>query len=221
MTFPEFVLNLRRRLQDRYTNSGTIITTADTDGVRWTSSELVDICNVAFQEIARYILIYKETPLFKNLFGNFVAYDSTTLVSGILTFPSPSSVFKILSISKGSEDDIYGEISSSKFTDYVAQDKQPRKEGLFFAEFFNTTSKVKYVKALPADNSDVHYSYLYYKADYSATDISGATALHIVGLDDLLLDIAEREARDREHNWDRSNALDKRIFLKIGVSING
>lgn len=221
MTFPEFILSLRRRLQDRYTYSGSLITTASEDGVRWTSSELIEVCNTAFQEFSRYLLVYGETPLFKQLKTNLIAFNSGTPSNGVLTFSSPSNVLSVLSMSKGSEDDIYAKIDSQKFTDYLAQNKQPRKNEGFFAEFFNTSLKTKYLKILPADNEDVYYSYIYTKTDYSSSDITSATAIHIVGFNDFLLDIAERECRDREKNWERSQILDRRIFIKMGVQVNG
>lgn len=221
MTFANFILNLRRRLQDRYTNTGTLISSASTDGVRWTSSELVDISNMAFLELSRMSIVYKSNPLFKELISLSTVYDTKALVSGDLIFTSPANVFKILSMSAGSSDNVYGEISSDIFTTYLAQNKDPRQGERFFAQFYNPTTKVKYVKVLPADNTTVFFSYIYKKDDYASTDITSGVELHINGMDDLLLDLAEREARDREHNWERSKILDQRIYSKIGVVANG
>lgn len=221
MTFPDFILGLRRRLQDRYTYTGSLITTANQDGVRWTSSELVDISNNAFQEFSRYILLYGEYPLFKSLQSNLIAFNSGTPASGILNFANPENVLSVLSMSKGAEDDVYGKIDSAKFTTYLAQDKQPRKDEGFFAEFYNITEHKKYLKILPEEDEEVYYTYIYMKNDYDNDDITAVTSLHIVGFDDFLLDIAERECRDREHNWERAQILDKRIIVKLGIPTNG
>jgi len=66
---------------------------------------------------------------------------------------------------------------------------------------------------------DLRYTAIYNKGNYTSSD--SAVVLYIAGMDDLLLDIAEREARDREHNWERSRILDVRIAFKFGVSLGG
>lgn len=232
MTFPEFVLNLRRRLQDRHASTGALITLASEDGVRWTSSELVDICNTSLEELSRLITTYQKIPIFQNLLTLTVVYGSTTLVSGKLIFPNENKVLKILSLS-GYQGGIYGEVNPGTFTSYQVGDKEPRKDERFYSRFYNTTDG-KYVKVLPADNQTVIYSYIYIvsdlvtsidginlivtiKHDYDSSDITAETVIDITGMDDLLLDLAEREARDREHNWDRAKILDQRIIFKLGV----
>lgn len=218
MTFANFVLNLRRRLQDRYESDGTIITSANTDGVRWTSSELVDICNVAITAFTRLMFAYKEHPMFSGIIDSYTVLKTSESISatGELTFADPTKVYDILSIRKvGGKS--YAPISASFYTLYASDTKAPRSGEYFFSLFFDETNLYKYIKILPAEASTVDYAYLYVKNDYTSSDITSGANLYITNFDDLLLDLAEREARDREHNWERSKVLDARIISSLGV----
>ena len=51
MTFGTFVTELRRRLQDIRTTSGTLITDITTSGIRWTSEELINIALSSYPKL--------------------------------------------------------------------------------------------------------------------------------------------------------------------------
>lgn len=218
MTFANFVLNLRRRLQDRYESDGTLITSADTDGVRWTSSELVDICNTSITAFTRLMFMYKEHPMFSGVVDAYsvLVASASVQASGVLTFADPTKVYDVLSVRKSSSKS-YAPISTNLYTLYASDTKAPRSGEYFFSLFFDETNLYKYIRVLPAESATVDYVYLYIKNDYTSSDITGGTSLYITNFDDLLLDLAEREARDREHNWERSKVLDTRIISSLGV----
>ena len=79
----------------------------------------------------------------------------------------------------------------------------------------DVTGNQRKIFILPAAVVPITYSYIYSKTNYVAGDIDND--LHLQGIDWLLLDLAERECRDREHNWERSQILDVRISTRLGI----
>ena len=217
MTLGNYVLSLRNRIQDIFTYAGVKITSANTDGIRWTSSELVEICNSSISELVRLISLYKDNPRISELIQNLVALSSNSeITNGAKELDETVGI--VLSVRK-TDGSFYAKISPDLYTQYASADKSPRENEYFFTVLLNPSSGKREIKILPANSADrITYSFIYKKANYTSSDLN--TDIYLQGFDDLLLDIAERECRDREKNWDRSNILTTRIIQKLGGSSN-
>lgn len=218
MTFANFILALRARLQDAYTNQGVKIVSASTDGIRWMSSELIEVVNSAASELSRLFLTYPNSELLKRKTSSIISIKIGGATLGVLSI-TDKSVSSVLSVKKTTGES-YGYISPETYTTYLSEDKSPRLNSLFFTEILNDVDGNKNILLLPLDTVSVMYSYLYSKSDYTSIDITEGTNIKLDGFDDILLDICERECRDREHNWDRSTILTKRVLYKIGIISN-
>lgn len=220
MTFGTFVTTLRRRLQDIRTISGTLITDITTSGIRWTSEELIEIANLSLIELVRVSNVYENSPLLKQIIGSGFFEARGTLTFAGAELNTPSNVLAITSLVEDTGDGrSFGYIEPSKFYDVAIEHGAPRDEGFFYTVIFDATAVARKIMLAASYTGDLRYIAIYNRGNYTSSD--GAVVLYIAGMDDLLLDIAEREARDREHNWERSRILDVRIAFKFGVSLGG
>ena len=214
MTFGNYILRLRARLQDAKTVAGSAITLITQDGSRWSSNELIEIANTAIAETSRLLLLNQISPVGLQLGSDMIIAHGSGATDSAGKLAIPTSVLAILSV-EGTEP--YGYVPPDKFI-HTKLFTNPLHEN----EYLYTvviSSDVRYLFILPAEAKTITYTYSYVKRDYSSSSTS--TEIYLQGIDDLLLDIAEREARDREHNWERSKILDIRIASKMGVKIGG
>jgi hypothetical protein len=99
----------------------------------------------------------------------------------------------------------------------MLESSEPGNSGYYYTIVYDITTSKRKIKVKPANFAGaVSYIGIYGKVDYGT--INADNSIFLTNLDDFLLDIAEREARDREHNWDRSKTLDFRIAYKLGIS---
>lgn len=215
MTWENFILRLRARLQDRRMSTGQTITAVTGSGVRWSADELMEIGNTAITETIRMINLYSSPDSFMlQLASNALVGYSTGLTATDGKYELAGSRLAVLSV-KDSTGNEYGYIPPNKFTLYLTSTEFPRAGERFFTVLYDMSDNKRKIFLLPLSTATIDITFIYNKADYVAGD--AANAIFLANLDDLLLDIAEREARDREHNWDRSAMLDKRIAIKLGV----
>ena len=226
MTFGEFILKLRERLNDIRQADVSLITTADQDGRRWTSARLIGISNDAILEGMRLIALYSKSPVMEQLSGDLhgaVAYVNfgTPSVSGLIaTLPLPADSIAIIELLTNVANE-YHYTKPSAFASNLSDSTYLSRGDKEYTILYDTTNKIRTINMLNYVNTegDVTGSYLVARSDYTVADI--ADEFFVRGLDDLFLDIAERNARDIEHQWERSNNLDRRIMLKFGVSAGG
>lgn len=204
-------------------SDASLITLASENGIRWTSAKLVEICNSALAESMRLVAVYSKSPIVKQLIGSNLYIDeiTVTIASGT-TIDIGSTVLTVLSVNcddeiAGSTSNMYGYILPEFYIEYLRANKQPRSGERYFTIMYDATTNTRKIYLINKAGTTHTYTYLYRKSNYAV----GGGELFIVGMDDLLLDIAERESRDREHNWERSAVLDKRIFAKLGVNLGG
>lgn len=212
MKFQEFVISLRRRLQDVYASSGSEITTLTSDGIRWKSSELIEVCNSAILELLGLIILHKKSPLIEPLLEGFSAYKSSeTIENGIYNLQN--YMFDIISLRKtgGIE---YARISPSLFDQYVSSENSPRKDSYYYTVFYNPDSNIRQIRISPSNSADrISFAYIYGKTDYLSTDSESNIFLN--SFSDMLLDLAESECRSREKNWERAQYLSSKVINKI------
>jgi hypothetical protein len=221
MTFGNFILSLRERLNDMRKSDTSAITLITEDGIRWTSSKLIEIANSSIAQAYRLLTIYSKNPVVEQLtplIGS-IAYVGVTITSGVGDMPTNGMYIVELIDTASSSNNSYAYIAPDKYLLYRGMGKQPISEGFFFTILWDSTNSVRKIYTLPATSFTAAATYILSKINYANTD--GAVVLSLTNMDDFLLDIAEREARDREHNWERSKILDARIAIKLGINLGG
>jgi hypothetical protein len=225
MTFGDFILKLRERLQDVRKADASLITSAADDGRRWTSAKLVEVANDTLLEGMRFIAVYSNSPVLKQLASdlqNVIVYTAFSIptVSGILaTIPFPADCIGIPAL-LGDLSKEYTYISPIDFVSYLSDTTKLSRADKLFTILYDTTSKSKFINLLNyTAGENISGIYILARTDYTSSDF--ADDFFVRGLDDLFLDIAERQCRDREHHWDRSKVLDGRIKEKLGLSGSG
>jgi len=213
MTFGQFILRLRGRLQDLRASDGSVITSFTVSGLRWSSAEIFEIANQSFQTAARLIQTYSNSPIMRQLgTDNFIAKTTGTTDSAGALGISDNYLF-IPDLSDATR--AYGYISPETYHEYLRADSAPRQGEYFYTVMRDISANTRKIYILPAAIVAVGFTVIYAKADYGSSNET--TGLHLTGIDAFLLDLAEMEARDREHNWDRSQILNSRIALSLGV----
>lgn len=218
MTFGNFILLLRERLQDMRQANASLISLPSEDGIRWTASNLYSIANLSIMETIRLVTIFSTSPTMKQLtdVNGTITKSTVDITSGVGVLPTDAQI--VLEGSISSVPYVY--ITPNKYIFYLTSTVQPLSEGTFFTVLFDTTSSSRKIYCLPTTASGTMLlTYTLAKSDYTNTDFSVSIPLR--NLDDLLLDVAERECRDREHNWERSKILDIRIMSKLGINLGG
>lgn len=224
MTFGNYILRLRQRLQDLRTSSGTIITTISDNGIRWSANNLIEISNTAITEAVRLINQYSDSNLMKSLGkGFFEAFTDVVMSqgSGLL----PSTILDVVAVNETEADGnvnprpfVY--IEPNRYDEILGEGSRPYSDMYIYTVRFSLTLALRKLYATRGNtlvnNQSLRITGIYNKSDYGTGNNNDEIFLR--GLDDFLLDIAERECRDREHNWDRSQILDARIALKLGMS---
>ena len=226
MTFGNYILRLRQRLQDLRTSSGTVISLISDNGIRWSANNLIEISNTAITEAVRLINQYSTSNLMKSLGqGFFEAFTDVTMSAG-------SGLISNYMLDVIAVNDIEGSgitdprpftpLSPDKYDETLNENSKPFSDMYIYTVRFSLSLGQRRLYAsragVPVATGSLRVTGIYNKSDYGTSD--SAVELFLRGLDDFILDIAERECRDREHNWDRSQILDARIALKLGIQMN-
>jgi hypothetical protein len=221
MTFGNSILKLRERLQDMRKADASLITLASDNGRRWTSSALIGLCNSALLETLRLISVYSDSPILKQLSGDLqgaVVYDSLgvpTESGAIATIDCPIGCIGIIEL-LGSSSDEFIYIRPIEFISRLSNSTLLSRTDRLFTILFNSDTYVREIKLIGYKTGEqITGSWFVNRADYTIADI--AEEFFVTGLDDIFLDIAERQARDIEHHWERSAMLDARIKEKLGL----
>ena len=192
------------------------------NGIRWSANNLIEISNTAITEAVRLINQYSDSNLMKSLGkGFFEASSVVAMNSGSGTISS--YILDVLSVTEvpyadGTESRPYTYIEPDKYNEIFGSKNKPYSDMYIYTVRTNLSLGARRLYAR-GGNAPVNGSLLvmgiYNKSDYGTGNNNDEIFLY--GLDDFLLDVAERECRDREHNWDRSQILDARIALKLGM----
>ena len=109
-------------------------------------------------------------------------------------------------------------ITPDKYDEVLGDNSLPRSGMWVYTVRYSITLAQRRLYAVmgnDAVNGTLVVTGVYNKSDYGTGNNNDE--IFLIGLDDFLLDVAERECRDREHNWERSQILDARIALKLGM----
>ena len=221
MTFGDFILKLRERLQDTRKADASLITVASEDGRRWTSSKLIGIANDALLEAMRLIMVYSPSPMLKQLSGDLqgaVVYGSfgSATVSGLIAAVAyPANCIGVVEL-LGSLSNEFIYIRPVEFTSRLSNRALLSRTDKLFTILYDSETESKVINLIGyEDGESLTGSYFISRSNYTADDF--AEQFFVTGLDDIFLDVAERQARDIEHHWDRSKILDARIKEKLGL----
>uniref|UniRef100_A0A6H1ZG03 Uncharacterized protein n=1 Tax=viral metagenome TaxID=1070528 RepID=A0A6H1ZG03_9ZZZZ len=216
MTFGNYILSVRRRLQDLRTPSGVLITAAITDGIRWSGVHLQEVCNSALQESTRLIYFYFSSKGGRQneMLGEtlIIEADVVTIATGVGDLVAEQ--YFLTSVDDGTN--IYAYKKPNEFRRIQLATSLPRTEGKYYTVEYDETIK-RIIKIQGGANGAYAIKYVFNKHDYTIAS-NNATELHIIGMDDFILDIAEKEAREREGNLERARILENRIVLKLGLA---
>lgn len=219
MTFGNFILRLRQRLQDLRTSSGTVISTINDNGIRWSANNLIEIGNTAITEAVRLINQYSESDLMKMLGkGFFEAFTSVIMTDGSGLVPTGMLSVTALLGGEGTGNRGFQYVPPDVYDEAIADRSKPRVDMWIYTVRYSMVLGQRRIQAdkggTPATGS-LTVNGIYNKSDYGSNDSD--TEIFLQSIDDFILDIAERECRDREHNWERSQILDTRIAIKLGI----
>lgn len=210
MTFSQFILSLRRRLQDLRRNSGQIVSDFSEDGIRWSSDQLIEIANESFLDFARLayrtmLLYWEKKESYPLDLAQIISSMAVTIVSGVGTVAT-----KFLPLTAFSGDSTAQYVSPDKYNKVV--NNEEGVEGIFYT-FMQDSTGTKIM--VSSDGTYTMYG-IEVKNDYTLGE--GSTTIPYDLFSDMLLDLAEKEAREREGYWDRAAYLEKRILFKLGMA---
>jgi hypothetical protein len=219
MTFAQYVLKTRERLYDVRDASGVLITDAATDGIRWSSVLLQEVCTSAIHQLIRILVsldlfnYYNEssltistTGLIKKLTGDI---EVTPVVAG-------EKIYKIVRIQEvGERAAIYDYVKPDMFfTDvYKISLDEDNKSYTTVYDAANTdvVGKSNYIPV----TADVPINVIYKRTIDTLLDITLSGELPFLHLNDLMLDFAEEQGRLIEHNPTQLQSVQTVIKSKL------
>lgn len=179
---------------------------------------MLEIANDSITQAIRLVKSYPANPLIQQLGEGFSTMtDSLTLTAGVVTLPT--YILDVTSVIKAG-DRAYTRVPQEEFFEIDSESSEPRSGMWIYTVMYDYDTLARRIycrQGAIAPSDTITFTAIYTKSDYVAGDT--AVELFIQGLDDFLLNLAEREARDREHNWERSQILDVRIALSLGQSL--
>jgi len=232
MTFSELVLEVRLRVHDTRQLDGTFITSATDDGIRWSSAQIQSISKGALAEIQRTFDGFNKKDLLTNHLniGAFTRVDSLQFTGTAGDFAeavAPVGSYRILRIQETDDvlkTNIYLPIKPEEFFSkvWLAVNEETQERG--FTEVFEEGDSLRHVYIVPnpGDTLTVETSIIYRISPSSLYNTGSAVQLPFIDIDDLILDYAEKQARQIEHNPQQVQVIQDQIntkWLEMGIEI--
>lgn len=213
MTVGNFILALRRRLQDLRTSAGTIITAADTNGIRWSANDLMDKLNETLDQVSRMLIIYDKSPLVMQLTENQL------IIKKSLTFTSRSASLAndeigVLGFEKDGTQQEYTYIPPMRLRSYEDSPLPSVKNSQYFTVVRDVTTLVKKVLITTSETS-LEATILVQPPNFDFTDL--AQEIYFQGIDDFILLVAEKLCRSEEGFYDRVGQIMQEIKVSLGI----
>jgi len=215
MLFKDFVLEVRKRLQDMRKADGTLITVATEDGIRWSSDVLTSVCSGQLMECLRTFSAMKLRPWINEAaqYQNISSGAKITAGTGVINVGT--IVFsKILNIQeKATPTRIYEFIEQELFFDmrYKTQDI----DGAYYSYFYDTNVNKVQAQVLPPPAMDIDIAIVVKVPLDSIYTLDSTIVLPFIDITDLLIDYAEMEARRIEGNTGAAKDLQAIIDFKL------
>jgi hypothetical protein len=232
MTFTNFVVLSRQRVHDVRTRQGALITDATTDGIRWSSANLVSLCRTSLQEMYRSLLALKNyRDVAKDLL--YQIHQCKLQPDGSVTELEEINFTKVLRIVVSSnslgEPKIYSWIDQDEFFakryDVKSVNNQILIEDHCFTVVYNTTNSQKEIKILPFPAEETNAEITLVVPLTDILTLESTSSLPFVDLEDLALDYCEREMRRRNGETalvkEITDSIDRKLKeLEDGLQIN-
>lgn len=204
MTFSEFVLKSRKRLHDLRTANGAIITDAATDGIRWSSDSLQELCIGALQEMLRTFRALK--------LDNYIHVEVQTRIVACkiesatgLVIDLPDDYLRVTRIQEPTRSNIYDwkdpeTFFSKKWLTAGSTDDEAIEER-WLTSVFDTDDKVLKTYVTPIPTSDIeNCSAIVTLGLEDFYTLASTEDLPFLGINDLMLDYVEKQARQEDHD---------------------
>jgi len=228
MTFSELILSTRGRLWDIRSRDGSIITNASVDGIRYTASEMINICKGAILEMLRTFDALDISRLVDSATVNRKKDVVIQKDTGEIHDLDNIEFTKIVALRGANPKDIYEYSKTEQFYaryyDTETFSNSAQIEERVYTILWNETEKKKLIVTLPKFSTDIQGAQVIYRLPY--TEIMTLTStenLPIYDAEDLIWDFAEREARRRENSPQTviqeltATINNKLMELKVGV----
>lgn len=232
MTFSEFVLESRKRLHDYRNSNMEVITDASKDGIRFTSEQLQSICKGALQEMLRTFRALKlDNYIHTEVQHQFMDCE---IASGSGVLNNITDGFqKIKRIQADDISVIYDYIEPEEFfskkwrtaiLDVVTPSsgsctvKEIQAIGeAWFTVTWDAANKKPIINTLPLPSAKIENckAVVVYPLNAFFT-LASTTDLPFIDIDDIMLDYAEKQARQIDHNNQQVDLVMKTIQNKLG-----
>ncbi len=225
MKFNELMIDSRGRLHDLRTPSGSLITNAVTDGIRWSADQLEKICRRSVEELTRTLRSRKLVNYLNQ--GLQVQLPSGTITAssgyGIVNIPSFNDVlYTVIRIQEiGESEAIYTYADPEEFFSIrdrlatVGDDSEIVSTDRRFTYLYDPENNKVVVVVLPIPSEEKNIQLIVHAGLEAIYTKASTIDLPFVGIDDLILDYVEREASAVQHDVGQVKLITELIQLKL------
>lgn len=218
MTFSEFMLKVRRRSQDLRTTTGTLITSAKTNGIRWSASDIADVCNGALDEASRLLSIYDTSPIARQLTeNNLIAYQDLTFTSSKCNLDN--AVLAVIGLEKTGTDQSYDYINPAEYQSRKNSIMSNVVNSFWYTVVRNVTTFAKECW-ITSTETTLKATLLLDAPEFTTSDTDLVKELPFQGIDDFLECLAEKKLRSQEGHFERVGQLLTEIQIYLGAKVN-
>lgn len=218
MTFSEYILGIRYRLHDIRDNSGTVITDASKDGIRWTSALIQQVAKSALTEMSRTLLAIGLTKHINESIQIRKVQVQIAAGTGIVN-NLPGGQYKVLRIAEAYESsNIYDQVDSTEYLSKVWRNRpvdsiQITRRG--FVQYYDEADKKIITEVTPISSEDITAFAMVYVSLENLFAVENTDDLPFINVNDIMLDYAEMEGRRIEHNPQQREFLWSEIQRKL------
>lgn len=209
MTFSEFMILARKRLHDYRDKDGAIITSAATDGIRWSSSELESVCKGAILEMLRTFRAIKLDNYVHSDIQHqrkLVRLGTSGVVEDLPEIPTSSGFVRVERITDPASGMIYYRVKQKEFSSKqwritaADSDDTDLTEGVFMS-YWDGDSNELVTTVWPLPSEEVSNCIAEVIIPLTALFNSSSTVqLPFIDIDDILLDYVELQGSLIDHD---------------------
>jgi hypothetical protein len=224
MTFADLVILARHYLNDLRTPEGVMITSAGSDGIRWTSTKVQFLCSSALQFLLRTLTALEDKSAYINDASFSRIIQAKISAIGVVTdIPEDITIYKLIALQEVlTPSNIYTPVAIENFfgeryrnISGGASDIGLNLESRVCVQLLVEDKPI--IKVAPIPDEEVNIEIIC-KADLSTfSDITSTKKLPFVGLDDLILTVIKFFASIIEHDLETMKILDGKIKMDLSL----
>lgn len=219
MTFSEFVLKSRKRLHDLRGATGTVITDAATDGIRWSSDSLQELCIGALQEMLRTFRALGLTDYIHVEVQTRIVPCKIEAATGIVK-DLPAGYLRLHRIQAVYRTQIYDPKDADTFFSKkwrtAGGSSDEGIEECWFTTVFDTDDQELVTHALPVPTADLeNCQAIIVLGLESFYTLASTEELPFLGINDLMLDYVEKQAHQEDHDDPYVKLVTQTITTKL------